>query len=110
VWFVVAVAVCLLLAVLVGLLTRKEPYQCPSGRGIAASVRRHNEAGALLVTLEAKGIATQLVEEPAKPLSRRLPGLLYALYRPLEPQGPWYVVVADDDLPEARRLLSAGQG
>ena len=109
-WLAVAVAVCLLLAVLVGLLTRKAPYRCPSGKAIAATVRQHSDAGPLLVKLETNGIDTQLVEEPAKSLGRRLPGFLYALYRPLEPVGPWYVVVAADDLPEAERLLSVGQG
>jgi hypothetical protein len=110
VWLIVAIVVGVLLAVVVALLTRKAPYECPPGQAIVATVRRHSDAGPLLATLTVNGIDTQVVEEPAKSLRRRLPGLLYALHRPPEPVGPWYVVVDAGDLPEAQRLLSVGQG
>jgi hypothetical protein len=110
VWLIIAIAVCLLLAAVVALLTRKAPYDCPPGKAIVATVPRHSDASPLLATLAVNGIDTNVVEEPAKSLRRRLPGLLYALHRPAEPGGPWYVVVDAGDLPEAQRLLSADQG
>ena len=108
-WLIIAIAVCLLLAVVLALLTRKAPYECPPGKAIVATVRRHSDAGLLLATLAVNGIDAHVVEESAKSLRRRLPGLLYALHRPPEPGGPWYVVVDAGDLPEAQRLLPAGR-
>lgn len=104
-WFGLALLAIVLLALAVGLLTRKPPYECPAGKSIAATVKRHRDAGPMLVTLEAARIDSQVVEETAKPLWRRLPFLLYTLYRAHEPQGPWHVVVPTSALPEARRLL-----
>lgn len=51
-----------------GLLARKPPYECPAGKSIAITVRRHSAAGPALVTLAAAGIDSQVVEEKAKPL------------------------------------------
>lgn len=91
----------------VALLTRKPPYQCPPGRSIVATVKRHSDAAPMLVRLEAAGIDTQVVEETAKSLWRRLPFIAYTLYRAHEPPGPWHVVVPSAALIEAQRLLSA---
>jgi hypothetical protein len=92
------------------LLSRKPPYECPPGKSIAATVKRHSDAGPILVTLEAAGIDTQVAEETAKSLWRRLPFLLYNVYRPHEPPGPWHVVVPSERLVEAQRLLRMGLG
>jgi hypothetical protein len=107
-WLGLAFLAVVLLAVVVGLLTQKPPYECPANKSIAATVKRHADAGPMLVALEAAGIDTQVVEETAKPLWRRLPFLLYTVYRAHEPPGPWHVVVPASALPEARRLLSGG--
>jgi hypothetical protein len=98
---VVAVAV----LVVVALITRKEPYECPAGKGVAATVRRHAEAGPMLVTLQAAGIDTEVVEEPRKSIWRlAFQGSTHYAFR--DPPGPWHVVVAGDRLAEARQLLS----
>ena len=106
-WFAVALLAILLTTVVIALLTRKPPYVCPPGYSVAATVKPHDEAGRVLVTLERAGIDTRVVEETAKPFWRRLPFLLYTWYRPHEPSGPWHVVVPTAALAEATRLLSA---
>jgi hypothetical protein len=90
------------------LLTRRPTYECPPGKSIAATVKRHSDAGPLLVALEAAGIDTQIVDEPAKSLWRRLPFLLVTVYRAHEPPGPWHVIVPSNRLAEAQRLLGVG--
>jgi hypothetical protein len=89
--------------VVLDVLTRKRPYACPPGRSIATTVQRHVDAGPMLMALDAAGIDTQTVEEPAKSLWRRLPAILYCVH---EPPGPWHVVVPTERLDEAQRLLS----
>ena len=79
-------------------------------RPYSPRVRRHGDAGPLLGrSWDRHGHACGR-REPAQvgspPSARRC---LYALHRPPEPGGPWYVVVDAGDLPEAQRLLSAGQ-
>jgi hypothetical protein len=106
-WLGIALLGILLVSIVIGIVTRKPPYACPPGKTIAATVRRHSEAGPMLVVLSAAGMDAQVVEETAKPLWRRLPHLLYAWYPPHEPQGPWHVVVDEAQLAEAQRLLGA---
>ena len=84
------------------LLTRKPPYECPPDKSIAATVKRHTDAAPMLATLEAAGIDTQVAEESAKSLWRRLPFLFYTAYRAWEPPGPWYIVVPSARLADAQ--------
>jgi hypothetical protein len=107
--FGLTLLVVVVLVVVVGLLTKKPPYECPPGKSIVATVKRHSDSGPMLIILTAAGIDTDVVEETAKPLRRRLPFLFYTVYRPHEPQGPWHVVVPTSALPEAQRLLPTGE-
>jgi hypothetical protein len=108
-WWVLPVA--LLAALLVdfalSLMTRKAHYQCPPGRSIALTVKRHHDAAAALVALEAAGIDTEVVEEPAKPLARRMLHHWLGVWHRHEPSGPWHIIVAESALSEAERLLAA---
>jgi hypothetical protein len=104
--FLIGLLAVVVLALVVALLTRKAPYVCPPGTSILATVKRHSDAGPLFVTLEAAGIDTQIVEEPAKSLWRRLPLLLYRLYPAREPSGPWHIVVSTPDLARAQQVLA----
>jgi hypothetical protein len=99
-------AIAVLVVTVALMVTRKQPYDCPPDKRILATVPRHSQAGPMLVILEAKGIDTEIVEEPAKALWRRgLLGGTRHFYR--EPPGPWHVVVPADRLSEAQHLVSA---
>ena len=109
-WWLMALVlgVVIVLSVVASLLTRQPPYECPPGRSVALALNRHADGLPILAALLAVGIDAELVEETAKPLWRRaLFYQLYAPYRPFEPDGPWYVVVPTDALPEVERCLSA---
>jgi hypothetical protein len=104
--FLLVGAVVTAVVVVVALLfTRKDPFECPAGKSVVATVRRHGYAGPMRVTLEAAGIDTEVLEEPAKSVWRRafLGGTRH-FFR--DPPGPWYVVVPADRLVEALQLLS----
>ena len=107
-FFLFGLVAVLVFVLVLALLTRKPPYECPADKSIVATVKRHSDAAPMFVVLEAAGIDTQIVEEPAKSLWRRLPFLLYTVYRAHEPPGPWHVVVPSPRLAEAQQLLSAG--
>jgi len=109
VFFIFALVAIVVLVLVVAMLTRKQPYECPPDKSVVATVKRHSDAGSMLVLLEAAGIDTQVVEEPAKSLWRRLPFLFYTVYRAHEPPGPWYVVVPSARLSEAQRLLPSAR-
>ena len=105
-WFALTLLAVVALVLVVALLTRKTPYECPTGRSIVATVKRHSDAGPMLVMLEVACIDTQVVEEPAKSLWRRLPFIAYTVYRTHQPPGPWHVLVPSTHLAQAQQLLS----
>lgn len=108
--FLLALVGSVVLALVVALLTREPPYECPPGKSVVATVKRHGDAGPMLVALTTASIDAEIVEEPAKSLWRRLPFLFFALFFTVdhahEPVGPWHVVVPSSCLAEAQLALS----
>ena len=48
-FFIFALVAIVVLVLVVAMLTRKPPYECPLDKSVVATVKRHSDAGSMVV-------------------------------------------------------------